>query len=202
MKKVLLLLIFALALTLCACNAPLPNEENDYPEGSIALTQENFYDYFEVKVKTDLSENYITDELGVHKLTEAVSYVAIVPKDDYRTVSGVITFQLNSAIARSPAASYPEMHISASDLRLTLDDDIVNKSYRLSAKRDTDYYVMKGSDTVTLLDVTGYLIEGADEKPSELDALTDTDRKNSSLVLDELSARIDAYALAFPTLES
>ena len=201
MKKILLAVLFSLVFfALCACVTPPDTPDTpsvEYPEGAIPLTAENFSEYFEIKVKTDLEEDYITDEVGVHKLTHATTYVAIVPKNDYLTVEGTLKLSIHSAIGRNAAQTYPDFRIVTFDQQLHLDEDIVNKSYKLTAQQDKDYAVLKGSDTATVKEVQGYLIEGTRENPTELEKLTDADRKNSIAVMEELLARIEAYEATF-----
>lgn len=206
MKKFLTFLFLSLlTLTLCACQftrLPPDAPTDETPEGAVALTKENFLSYFEIQVKTDLEEDYITDEVGVHKLTHATTYLAIVPKADYQIAEGTIKLNIQSALGRNAAQSFPEFRVVSSTQQLNLDEAIVNKSYKLTAQQDKSYAVLSGSDTATIQEVKGYLIEGGTKTPDAMEKLTDTDRENSNAVREELLARIKAYETAFANVEN
>ena len=154
-KRILILILSAvlLALSLVGCKGdsddPAVGGNEKYPEGAIPLTLDNFEDYFEIRVTTDLEVDYIEDYAGVHKMTNAESYVALVPKKDYTAVRGRLEFLLNAGISVG-YSSVSQFKIAQGVQHILLGEGIRNASFRMTADSDYDYTVTHGSNTVTL----------------------------------------------------
>ena len=146
MKKLLLitltlvLIIFALVGCKQKSGTPSADDTKNYPEGAIPLTLENFEDYYEIRVTTDLDVDYTEDYSGVHKFTKAESYVALVPKADYLASSGRVEFILNSGISIG-YSSTSQFKIAQGVQHILLGEGIRNGSYRMTAQSDNDYTV-------------------------------------------------------------
>ena len=207
MKRILILILSSvlLALSLVGCKGdsddPAVGGIENYPEGAIPLTLDNFEDYFEIRVTTDLEVDYIEDYAGVHKMTKAESYVALVPKKDYTDVSGRVEFLLNAGISVG-YSSVSQFKIAQGVQHILLGEGIRNASFRMTADSDYDYTVTHGSNTVTLKAVEGYVIEGSVARPSEYESLTDEERESSDEVLAELKAELDGFISGFPAVKS
>lgn len=197
MKKLTsLLIVILVVLCLFACDRK-GGEGTDYPDGAIALSADNFSQYFDVRVVTDVDEDYFTDHAGVHKQTKAVSYLAIIPRADYSAVSGSIRYKLNSGLIKGYSQNYNELPFAVGEETLALKPGIVNKSYDLTVTSDYTYHDNDRMNNITVISVTGYVIPGSTNTPTEADELTDADRDASPTVRDELAAAISDYSADF-----
>lgn len=196
MKRTLVLVLLVIsALLLVSCdlfNGGDDTPDTNYPEGSIAITNENFYDYFDLKVSA--KDNWYEHGSMFN------AYVAIVPKGYYTTVLGEVTFTVNSYVYETNK-DVPNFRIVTGEQSLLLGTGVVNESYTLRIQNDGDYKVNSDSNTVTLHDVYGYIIPG-EKKPSEYESLTDTDKANSASVLTELKAVVEEWKPSYEAAES
>ncbi len=192
-----LLLIILAALCLFACDRTGGGDGDGYPDGAIALTVDNFTDYFDVRVVTDVSEDYFTDHAGVHKQTKAVSYLALVPLADYSAVSGDIRYLLNSGLIQGYSQDYNEFPFAIGEQSLTLNNGITNASFDLTVTSERTYHDNDKRNNVTLISVTGYVIPGKTNSPTEGDSLTDADRAASDTVRAELADALASYSATF-----
>lgn len=197
MKKLTtLLLVILVALCLFACDRT-GGDDTDYPDEAIALSADNLSQYFDVRVVTDVGEDYFTDHAGVHKQTKATSYVALVPRADYSAVSGSIRYKLNSGLIKGYSQDYNEFSFAVGDQTLALKRGIVNKSYDLTVTSEYTYHDNDRLNNITIISVTGYVIPGSTNEPTEADGLTDADRDASNTVRDELASAISDYSADF-----
>ncbi len=201
----LFILFFLCVLSLSACDPSEPADPNtpEYPEGSIALTKENFTDYFTIRVTTDLSTDYIVDSVGTHKQTTATTYVAFVPKGDYVIVEGIAKFNVNAGITSAyPVSTYKDFSVVHTEQELNLDEEVVNDSYKLTVTRDADFYVAKDSNTITLNEVAGYLIDGKTKTPNAYESLTDDDRAASLEIKNQVQDLLLVFETSFADANS
>lgn len=206
MKKYLILifvLLLALA-TVTSCkgenNGNNSDDEMNYPEGAIALTKENFTDYFDIKTTATCDYNYYIES------TEAVAYVAFVPKQDYKDAVGSVTFDVDTRVYKWYGNE--NFKISNSEEHILLNSDIPNGSYRLtiqgSSNSSTDPYKIKTNTIgITVNSVEGYvLVDEREKEKDELSSLTDEERNSSRSVYSELSSLINNFKSDFSTADS
>lgn len=203
MKKIFLFMCIITMLILTGCNDNPPTVGNDdYPAGAEKITVENFNDYFNVKVTTDISENYFEDDGQYLKQTKAVSYVAFIPKTNYSSVVVELKFQLNSKI--SIGYSNIGDPVDTSEQTITLNNGITNKSFTITKENDYTYKVVSGSDNITIKSVTGYVMPGNDiyELNEYENALQTQTNENSNLVKSEIETVINNYKNNFNNANS
>ena len=192
MKK-LIAFITVILLTGCLFSCKREDEgekNNNYPDGAIALTKDNLTDYFDIRVTTDLTDDYYTDYAGVHKQTVAEAYVALVPRAEYASVSGFLKYKLNAGIITGYTQDYNDYSIALGEQTLRLDTGIVNESFDLRVTSDKTYHANKSKNNITVLDVTGYVLLGGEQTPNEYESLTDSDYAESDNVRAELMTAI------------
>ena len=203
MKKLFLLICVVTMLLLVGCNDNQPSTGgNNYPDGAEEIKVDNFNDYFDVKVTTDISENYFEDNGQYLKQTKAVSYVAFVPKNNYSKVTVELKFQLNSKIS----IGYSNIGdlVESNEQSITLNNGITNKSFTITKENDYTYNVVSGSNTITITSVTGYVMPGKDiyELNEYETALQTQTTEDSNLVKSELETVINNYEYKFNNANS
>ena len=204
MKKLLIIILVLLSVvavaTSCKMTGNDPSGEKNYPEGAIALTKDNFTDYFDIKTTATCDYNYYTES------TEAVAYVAFVPKKDYKDAVGSVTFDVNTRVYKWYGNE--SFKISNKEEHILLSSDIPSASYKLTIQgsgfSSTDPYRINTETLgITIHSVDGYvLIDERGNVPDELESLTDEMRASSSSVYAELDALIDSFKLSFSEAQS
>lgn len=203
MKKIFLFICIITMLILVGCNnTPTTGGNNDYPTGAEEIKVDNFNDYFDVKVTTDISENYFEEDAQCSKQTKAVSYVAFIPKTNYSAVVVELKFQLNSKI--SIGYSNIGDPVNSSEQTITLNNGITNKSFTITKENDYTYKVVSGSNNITITSVTGYVMPGKDiyELNEYENALQNQTLEDSNLVKNELETVINNYKNKFNNANS
>ena len=202
-KRLALALILSIILTcITSCAIFSKNGGKNYPEGSIALTEDNFSDYFEIKTTATCDYNFYTET------TDAAAYVAIVPLQSYKEVAGEIKFDVNTRVYKWYGNE--SFKISHKEESLLLGKDIVNDTYKLSIQKsnisdpyDDPFKVDSESVGISVNSVYGYLIIDDEAKqPNEMEALTKEQRDASDSVYAEVEALLDELKHAFNSAES
>ena len=207
LKKILITVMVLIILTVSTTSCTLFDKikgadggdgGKNYPDGAIAITEDNFYDYFEIKTTATCDYNFYTGN------TDAVAYVAIVPLQSYKNVVGKIKFDVNTRIYKWYG---PESYkISNTEESLLLGKDIVNGNYKMTVQKsnaytdpyDDPFKVDTESIGISVNSVDGYLL--LDERvknPNELEALTKEQKDASRSVYTEVSALINALRSDF-----
>lgn len=203
MKKIFLFICIITMLILVGCNnTPTIGGNNDYPAGAEEIKVDNFNDYFDVKVTTDISENYFEDDAQCSKQTKAVSYVAFIPKTNYSAVVVELKFKLNSKI--SMGYSNIGDPVNSVEQTITLNKGITNKSFTITKENDYTYNVVSGSNNITIKSVTGYVMPGKDiyELNEYENVLQTQTLENSNIVKSELETVINTYKEKFNNANS
>ena len=130
MKRLRLLCIIAAFICtvalLCSCDYGNPDETDPgyYPEGSIALTKENFSEYFELKTTATCDFNTYTNS------TQAVAYVAFIPKHGYKEAVGRVVLDVETRVY-NPAGGF-DVKIVNDEAVVYLDGSVTNKNWKMT----------------------------------------------------------------------
>lgn len=200
MKRALILIAAVAMLTLLASCIHVTEDDNstafEYPDGAIVLTVENFTDYFDVRVDTDVEYNYDYEQ------TETDCYVAFVPKKDYSECVGEVSFKVNTTLKQT-FNSTGEFKAVIGERTLRLKDGITNASYGggRSAGRDYPYWVDEDTENLTVNSVYGYVIIDESEK-QVLPSFTKDQLDASESVFAEIRDMVDGFKAGFENAES
>ena len=200
MKRLLALLLITLAvLCLFACDRGGNTDENNYPDGAIALTKDNLTEYFDIRVT---SECYYDSQLGA---TRASAYVALVPRGEYSAVAGEIRFDLDSRIKKMGVGT-GSWRISKKTERLMLNVGLINGEYKTTVSGGDGYgsgayQPDKSCDRITVTEIKGYVILGK-KAPERHEQITNSDRMESPEILAELRERVEGFRNMFDTADS
>ena len=191
----IMVLCGSLFLLACEKGGGTEGGNNNYPKGAVALTMENFEDYFDVKTTATCEYNFYDEA------TEAVAYVAIVPKADYTDAVGKVFFNVDTRVYQWLGNN--KFKISNQEQYILFDEKISNGSYKATIQLDGEYRIDSESVGVTLSAVEGYVIPTLlPEEKNELENLTDEQKSASVSVIEEISPQIEAFKTAFQAAES
>ena len=174
-------------------------QKNELPEGAIALTKDNLEDYFEIKTTAKCDYNIYEET------TQAVAYVAIVPLGDYSTVTGRISFDIDTRVYRWFGIG--DYKISNTEQYLFLDNAIVNKNYKLTIQdsySSSDPFKIKEETVgVTVHSVSGYVIpQSGKNEPNEIESLTEAQIAGSDAVKTEIEELLNNFKSGFDSTRS
>ncbi|MBQ2876772.1 MAG: hypothetical protein IJE25_07165 [Clostridia bacterium] len=206
MKKILLTVIITIVcLIIASCgdssdngtqNSPSKDDPSkNYPDGAVALTENNLDDYFDIKVRTELNYN------GYTYSTTATTYVSFVPKGEYSEVSGEVCFDINTRIKQNITGNF-ETKVAQLEERILLLAPLNNTSHVLGVNggsgtlNDPSFMVVSGTDNITVKSVYGYIIPGEKEQ-NEYESITDEEKALSDEVLSELAELVSSFETAY-----
>ena len=202
MKKFLIWMFTCLLLlSLVACDdEPGETSGNDYPAGAIALTKDNFKNFFDIHVSTDFYYDYDVE------FTKATSYVALVPKGDYGNgkIEGEISFELNATLKQVMGGS--THRVSTKVEKIAFQKGVMNQSFTSYAPNghttQTRYFLVEDSNNITIKDVSGYLTIGS-SAPTEYEQIkVNVTESDSQAALTELRALVEAFQKGFDVAKS
>ncbi len=201
-KRILILLLAALtALCLFSCKRDGDDpKDNNYPDGAIAITEDNLATYFDIKVTTKCQYDYD------YEVTRVSSYVALVPKGEYRKIVGEITFELNSRVRQYGLAN-GNWRVSSDTHKLRLSDSgMTNTEIKTSVQGGgntvtVEFVPIKENDNITLKTAVGYIMLG-EKKPQEHELITNNQRLESPEILAELKERVESFKELYDSAES
>lgn len=191
MKKILMtFLLFLWIGCLAGCRQP-GEPEALLPENAVALTIDNFADYFDIKVVTDCEYDLSAGQ------TVATSYVAFVLKDNCDAISGEVSFDIHCGIY-TPDAPSEIIPVQETRQTLALKSEITNGQYSrcIHIEQGYGYQADPEKNAVTLCAVSGYVVPAAPE-PNAYETLTEADRAASAEILAELQRKMADYGEDF-----
>ena len=197
--KVFALMVLSILLTtvFVACN-PDGSVENNYPEGAIALTKENFNEYFDVKVDTDCYFNYSNGMT----YPAATTYIAFVAKNNYIDVKGEVKYNLNTKVTSNHGyMDLPVAHGEQSALLKSRDYNNETHSIVAGSASFNEFKLKSGTDSISITDVYGYVIIGEDYTPHPYQKLKEADIANSATIQEEVESNLGEFIMPLATGE-
>ncbi len=199
-RFLVILLVAMLALCLFSCKREGDEPENNYPDGAIALTAENLSTYFDIRVKTKCEYDYDYEQ------TDVSSFVALVPKGEYKEIVGEISFDLNARVRQYGLANGNWLVSNRTHTLRLKSSGVTNTEIKTSINGGgsgvlVEYAPIEENNNITLKSVYGYVING-EKKPQQHELITDSQRADSSAILAELKERVEAFEADYTSADS